>query len=793
MAAGSSDHRTSCWETRPGTRKQSNDLLWLDIRIRDNHATRDIRSEMMKKNYLRNIGNLLVAAGCFLAAVAAEAQTSLETIGFVALPGTRFEIELGFNGRPPEPEAFMIESPARLTMDFSNVSSNLEDRRFPLNFDNADSVMILEAQGRTRMVVNLNSPAPYTTRTQGNSLFIVIGDEQARAATTTAAAPQAGAGQSRPFAPPAVSGPDIRGIDFRRTGDGAGQIIIDLARPGLNANINQAGSRLEIEFPNAEISQGDQMRLDVTDYPTPVQFVTLYSQNDNVMVLAEMTGQYEYLAYQSDNQYIVNVTPVASGAGQGLSSGIGGGTFTGERISLNFQTIEIRTALQILADFNDFSLVVGDNVTGSLTLRLKNVPWDQALDMVLRPRGLDKRLNGNVMYVAPADEIAQAELLALESSQQVESLAPLVTEYIEINYAVASDLLRLLQGQANGTAGAAGGAGAAAAGGAVGGTTNGGILSSRGRASVDTRTNTLIIQDVESVLEDVRSLVARLDVPVRQVLIEARIVNASTSFSHSLGVKWGGAQTFPGAGDRFILSGSQASSIEFGNNLSDYYNSINSAVAGGATLEEALALAPVVSGPSFPDALAVDLGVASPNSSIALGFAGNNGLLELELSALEASGNGEVIAQPKVTTQDQQPAQIQSGLQIPYQAQAGGTAGGSTTEFITAALSLDVTPQITPDGRIIMLLDIHQDSVVPGSGAVPAISTNSVTTRVLVNDGETVVLGGVFREETTTTISKTPLLGDLPYIGNAFKKTEDSETKTELLIFITPSIINEVL
>jgi len=406
-------------------------------------------------------------------------------------------------------------------------------------------------------------------------------------------------------------------------------------------------------------------------------------------------------------------------------------------ITLDFQDIDIRAALQILADFNDFSLVVGDSVTGQLTLRLDNVPWEQALDLVLAPRGLGKRQIGPVLYVAPAEELAQAELTALELEERRKALAPLVTEYIELNYAVASELLPLLRGEGE----------------------LGGILTERGSAAVDQRTNTLIVQDVQVVLDEIRALLAHLDVPVRQVLIEARIVNASTSFSRALGIRWGGVQTFPSAGDDFVLSGSL------------------DAVSGRA--------------PTPTEALVVDLGVDKPAASFALGYAGNSGLLQLELSALEASGQGEVIAQPKVTTQDQQAARIESGVQIPYQAQAGGTAGGSTTEFVTAALSLQVIPQITPDGRIIMLLDVHQDSVVPGSGTVPAIATNSVSTRVLVNDGDTVVLGGVFREEETTTVLKTPVLAELPYLGSLFRRTERGRTKTELLIFITPTILRE--
>ena len=713
----------------------------------------------------------------------AFAQTALQDISFSALSGAQFEIELTFSGTPPPPDAFMLEDPARLTMDFAGVHSELEERRHVLNFADADSVTILEAQGRTRMVVNLQRPLAYTTRTQGSRLFVVVGDNAVAAAgSVTAQGP--GSAANAGFATVGSSGADISGVDFRRGENNAGQIIIDLARRGLNANISQSGSRLRVEFRNAVVDRERQVRLDVQDFATAVQSISVYNDEDSAVVIADVRGEYEYLAYQSNNQYIVNVMAAAEVPVSDDDPMLG---YRGERIDLNFQNIQVRAVLQILADFNDFSLVVGDNVSGTMTLRLVDVPWDQALDMVLTPRGLGKRLEGNVLYIAPAEELAQSELRELEAQVQTEQLAPLVTEYIEVNYASAADLLVLLQGST--MQGNTGNTNNTSASGGL----NTGILSPRGRAVVDTRTNTLIVQDVQPVIDDIRRLLIRLDVPVRQVLIEARIVNASTNFSHALGVRWGGAQTFPGTGDGFLLGGSLESNIELSNNIANFNSEIVSAVAGGMSLDEALATT-ILQGPSFPAALAVDLGVTTGGaSSIAIGYQGNKALLELELSALEASGNGEVIAQPKVTTQDQQNARIESGVQIPYQAQAGGTAGGSTTEFVTAALSLDVTPQITPDGRIIMLLDIHQDSVVPGSGGVPAIATNSVLTRVLVEDGDTIVLGGVFREEITTLITKTPLLGDLPYIGNLFKRTENSETKTELLIFITPSIIKDLL
>lgn len=689
---------------------------------------------------------------CAMFAVSVKAQV-IEDIEFVSLPGDRFQIELSFDAPPPTPEIFEIENPARLSLDFAGASSGLDSRRYPLEYRNADSVVVLESGGRTRMVVNLENPLPYSTSTNGNSFIVEIGSDAVgnnavTSAVATGAALSRGTGGSRD---------DISNIDFSRGEGGAGEIVVELNNRALVGNVSRLGNELELTFEDATLVDSLEARLNVLDFATPVQFLEAYEQGGDVIIEVVIEGGYDYIAYQGSGQYTLTVAPVVEES----TSRRNAGEFSGERITLNSQNIAVRNVLQILADVNDFSLVVGDNVSGTITLRLDDVPWDQALDLVLTSRGLDKRLVGDVLYVAPVDEIAATELRALENEQQAEALAPLQTEYIEINYAIASDIRDLLMGQGSGAVGSSGG-GQGAAGG-IGNNMNGKVLSARGSATVDERTNTLIIQDVASKIEDVRELLDILDVPVRQVLIEARIVNATTSFGRELGIRWGGAAR--DRDDPYVVSGS------LDTNISVFENS------------EVI----------FPDALAVDLGVSNPTSSFALGYAGDNNLLELELSALEASGNGEVIAQPKVTTQDKQQATIQSGIQVPYQAQAGGTAGGSTTEFVPAVLSLEVTPQITPDNRIIMLLDIHQDSVVTGSGAVPAISTNSVTTRVLVDDGDTVVLGGVFREEVTTTVSKTPFLGDLPIVGNLFKRTENQETKTELLIFITPSILNELM
>lgn len=681
------------------------------------------------KSFIRKMFSAIVFLGCFgFAGSVSAQQTRLEGINFVTLPGDQLEIELTFNNEPPTPAIFEIANPARLSMDFNNVSNQLSERRFPLDVDVADSVMILDDQNRTRMVVNLNNLEPYTTRVSGNSLFVVLGSTESNNNTSVLAASSTVRGANSTTQRTS----DIGDVNFRRGNDGGGQIIIEMTNGSLTGDIDRSGSTLSLEFRNAEIDQSQQARLDVTDFATPVRFIDVYEENGSVLVTADVAGEFDYIAYQSDDEFIIDVSPVLAAS---TGNAPGGSDFIGERMSLNFQDIPIRQVLQIFAEFQDFSLVVSDAVTGNVTMRLVDVPWDQALALVLRSRGLGQRQEGTVLYIAPAADIAQTEREELESNQEVEALVPLQTAYIPVNYAVASEMLSLIQGGANG-----------------------GILSDRGSATVDNRTNTLIVQDAPVVLAEIRSMLERLDVPVRQVLIKARIVNAETSFGDALGIRWGGVQTFPGFGDEFILSGSLGG---FGSSFSD-------------------------------SQLVVDLGPTNPNSSFAIGYAGDNGLLQLELAALEDSGNGEVVAQPSITTQDQQTARIESGLQIPYQAQAGGTAGGSTTEFVSAVLSLEVTPQITPDGRIIMLLDIHQDSVVPSSGGVPAISTNNVTTRVLVDDGDTVVLGGVFREEAVTTVSKTMVLGDLPYIGGLFRRTENTETKTELLIFITPSIINEI-
>ena len=726
----------------------------------------------------------------------AQGTVTLDSIGFANLPGDSIEIQLTFDSAPPEPSGFVLDNPARISLDLLGVSSGLSQQRFNIDSNNAQSVMVLDDGSRTRLVVNLDQLVNYETQLVGNQLTIQVGNDAQVGGVTSAGRVAAGITGAVNNA--------ITDVSFRRGDDEEGQIVIDLSSDQVIGSVEQVGARVYVEFANTSVPDDLNRRLDVSDFATVVSTVDVLGQANRATVVIDVDGAYEYVAFQSGSQYTVSVRPpIVDVASNGAAS-----AYTGEISSLSFQDISIRSVLQILADVYDFSLVAGDAVSGNITIVLDNVPWDQALELVLRTQNLGSRLEGNVLYVAPANEIAAQEQLELEATQQAQALAPLFTEFLQVNYADAADIMALLTGENSGSVDVVDLASAPGASVAP----SGGILSSRGTATVDARTNIIIVRDIEEKLEEVRAMMARLDVAVRQVLIEARIVNVSTNFGRDLGIRWGGAGSLTGTGDNFRYGGSQAATIEQGSGRIAQEVALQNALIAGESarvqalqdgtdpsliqslINQAIAGVPIPSiSTTFPDALAIDLGVTSSEaSSFSIGYTGNSALIELELSALESSGNGEVIARPKVTTQDKVEALIQSGVRIPYQSQAGGTAGGSTTEFEEAVLSLTVTPQITPDGRINMELDIRQDSVQPGSGDIPAINTNQVTTSALVNNGETIVLGGVFREESTTTETKTPILGDLPYIGRMFKRTANASRRTELLIFITPKIIAEI-
>jgi type IV pilus assembly protein PilQ len=681
---------------------------------------------------------------CLLLSPAVFAEVSMESIEFSTLPGDKIEIRMHFDGQPPRPTGYTIEQPARIALDLQGVTSSLDSKYHPLGSGNARSVTVLEANDRTRIIVSMTELVGYSTRVEGNDLYVLVGKGDAAGYAADYSEPTVGSDTPR-FRRSNES--VIEDIDFRRGQHGEGRVIVKLSNPGIGVDVSSEGGKIRVEFSGARIPPNLQRRLDVTDFATPVMIVDALSEANNTVLLIEPTGDYDYLAYQADEIFTLEVKPLtASELEASLDAKF---RFRGEKLSLNFQDIEIRSVLQLIADFTDVNLVVSDTVSGRITLRLKNVPWDQALDIIMKTKGLDKREDGNVLMVAPAAELAAREKLELESKQQISELAPLRTEFIEVRYANASEIFTLFESSGEG----------------------GGVLSGRGSVIVDERTNSIILTETTSKINEFRAVLEKLDVPVRQVLIEARIVTASSNFSEALGVRWGG--------------------LGFG-----VYNNGQTVSTSGGSLTTVQEVRDGIGEDSLtfssPDHLVVDLGIGSGDATrFAIGLVQANYLLDLEISALESSGHAEVIARPKVITADKQEATISSGVQIPYQ--EASSSGATSVSFKSATLELSVKPQITPDDRIIMELSVKQDTVGAVFNGVPSINTNSVQTQVLVENGETVVLGGIFTTQTTESITKTPFFGDLPYVGKLFRRRTQSDDKQELLIFITPTLVRESL
>jgi type IV pilus assembly protein PilQ len=540
----------------------------------------------------------------------------------------------------------------------------------------------------------------------------------------------------------------VLNVDFRRGEQNDGKVQILLSNPKANVDIQQQGKKIIVTLADTVLPENMRRRLDVVDFATPVKFIDANMEGTNTVIHIEPEGQYDYLAYQADGVLSINVKPITKAEKEKLAQSEF--PYSGEKLSLNFQNIEIRAVLQLIADFTGQNLVASDTVDGGITLRLQNVPWDQALDLVLKSKGLAKRQMGNVLLVAPAEEIAAREKIELEAVKQVEELAPLLSEYVQLRYAKATDIASLL-------------------------TSDSGLMSARGAAVVDERTNTLLMKDSGANLDKIREAIAILDIPVRQVLIEARIVIANTSVGEKLGIRWGGG----GGNIR-----SDGSSVKFGASQTTL-NESNQILIDRSNGDDPSQV-------SFPDAYVVDLGVSDVGaSSLAVGISTFDYLLDLELSAVETDGNAEIVSQPRVITADGQTASIQSGTEIPYQ--EASSSGATSISFKSAVLRLEVTPQITPDDRIIMDLKINQDSIGEVTAAGPTIDTNALETQVLVENGETIVLGGIFRSEETFATTKTPFFGDIPLIGVLFRRTEHSESKAELLIFITPRLVKDTL
>lgn len=660
----------------------------------------------------------------------AQSAVTLDSVSYSSLPGDRVQIELELSGPVDEPLSFAIDNPARVALDFPGVSLNLSRKTSEIGVGMARSVTAVEAAGRTRVVLNLVKLVPYSMKVAGNRVLITL-EGAAMAAGPALSSGQMAGGRGA-----------IENVDFRRGGEGEGRVIVTLSDSSIVVDTREEAGRIIIEFLNVTLPERLQRRLDVIDFATPVQIVDTLQRGNNVRMIVESLGVFDHLAYQSGDLFTLEVKPVTEAEQELVRKAKVG--FSGERLSLNFQNIEVRAVLQLIADFTGFNLVASDTVGGTLTLRLKNVPWDQAMDIILKSKGLGMRKTGNVILVAPSEEIAAREKLELESQRQIEELAPLRSEFVQVNYAKAVDIATLLKAEENS------------------------LLSERGNVTTDPRTNTLLVRDTTEAIDNVRQLVARLDIPIKQVLIESRIVIADDDFSRDLGVRFGFARrrkwNTTDDGDRWA------------------------AIAGGSLSGDLDPLTPVVG--SDGEGLLVDLGIAQPAGGFALNILGiPDHILSLELQALQIDGRGEVLSNPRVITSNQKEASIEQGTEIAYQ--EASSSGATSTSFKKAVLSLTVTPQITPDKRIIMDLQVNQDTVGQVFGGVPSIDTRSISTQVLVNNGDTVVLGGIFEQTKREDSERVPFFGDLPYLGFLFRTTSILELKSELLIFVTPKILED--
>lgn len=667
---------------------------------------------------------------------------SLNSLDVAALPGDRVELKLTFDEPIPAPRGYTIEQPARIALDLPGVSNNLGSKNREIGTGNARSLTVVEAKDRTRLIVNLTNLAPYTTRVDGNALFVIVGDGPVSSAASVSPASVASPAPvaSAPTARAVAGVRSVSDIDFQRGEQGEGNIVISLSDPKISPDVQEQGGKIRIDFPKTQLPESLRVRLDVKDFATPVQFVNASASADRASIVVEPTGLYDYLVFQADNKLTISVKPLTEE--DAVRRKADRFTYTGEKLSLNFQDIDVRSVLQLIADFTDLNLVASDTVRGNITLRLQNVPWDQALDLVLKTKGLDQRKVGNVLMVAPADEIAAREQQELAVQKQVAELAPLRKDIIQLNYAKASDIAKLYEEGSSGTL----------------------KDDMRGSVIFDDRTNSLIVTLTQERIDELRRIVTQLDIPVRQVMIEARIVEANVDYDKSLGVRWGG-----NIGSGNWNAWGKNGNLELGEET-DGVQQID-----------------VPFNTPF-----VDMGVNGSTSGIGIGFITNNTVLDLQLSAMEKSGSGEVVSQPKVVTSDKETAKILKGTEVPYQ--EASSSGATSTSFKEAALSLEVTPQITPDNRVLMEVKVTKDapdfSVASSTGGIPAISKNEVNAKVLVADGETIVIGGVYSNTQSKSVDKVPFLGDLPFIGRVFKRDLVQDRKAELLVFLTPRIMN---
>ncbi len=650
------------------------------------------------------------------------------------------------------PAGFTVQAPPRVAIDLPGVSNASGKTNIEVNQGNVRSVSVASSGDRTRLVLNLKVASNYHAEIQGKSLLISLDSGAAPVAAAAAAADTHFANSQN------TDVLDLRDIDFRRGNDGAGRIVVNLASTQVGVDLKQQGKDLVVDFLRSTAPARLRRRLDVTDFGTPVQTITTTQQGDHVHMVVTPTGNWEHSAYQTDNQFVLEVRPARLDPNK-LVAGPG---YTGQRLSLNFQSIEIRALLQIIADFSDFNVVTSDTVTGTVTLRLKDVPWDQALDIILQSKGLDKRRSGNVLLIAPKDELAAKEQVDLEAKKKIADLEPLHTQAFQLNYTKSDDVARALLGTSTGTGGGGGGAASR-------------LLSTRGTVLSEPRTNQLFVSDIPSKLEEVQAMIARIDIASRQVMIEARIVEASDNFGRALGVKLGATSQ-----NSFHVGGSQYVGV------GGDYNQVG-AQTGQTGATAAYSDSQFVNFGANAGAVSSTVSAATVAMSLFSASAGR--FLNLELSALEEDGTGRIISSPRVITADQVQAVVEAGEELPYQ--QATSSGATSVTFFKANIRLQVTPQITPEGNVILDVDVNKDSVGTLTSAGYAINTKHVKTTALVENGGTVVLGGLFQQTDTDVVDKVPFLGDIPFLGNLFKSTTRVSQKTELLIFITPRIITD--
>ncbi len=718
----------------------------------------------------------ILSAAAWLAALAAFAMLpgrpayaadgpALQSVGVQPLSNDRVRLTLHLSGPAPKPLSFTIDNPARIAIDLPDTTLALPSRRIDVQSGGLNSILAAEGKHRSRLVLSLDKMMPYDIERQGDEVIVTLGSTgsaagpqgASEAADSAAPSDQGGSSAAPPSAAPSAGGYaqpwELRSIDFRRGSDGSGRVIVHLSDPHIPINLQQIGNQIVVDFTNAAVPKDLVRRYDASDFGTPVTDFDVTNTSHGSRIAIDATGQYDQLAYQSDDEYVVQLQPLKKGQAQAQKP-----EYTGERLTLNFQDIAVRAVLQLLADASGQNIVVSNAVHGTETLRLQNVPWDQALHVVLETNGLGDRKEGNVIIVAPQAELAEREKAELAAQNSVQQLEPLRSEYLQINYAKASDLAALIKSQSNS------------------------LLSKRGSVTVDDRTNTLLLQDTPERLEQINRLVARLDVPVRQVEIEARIVLVNDDFERQLGARLGLTDTWPGSGTISTTTGTAAGEDE----IMQSATSVNTGQSQYLTYP--------FGSSGAPERYNVNLPVSNPAGSIAVGILSGAKLVDLELSAAEAETEAKDISSPRVITANQKEATITQGVEIPYQQSA--SSGATSISFKNAVLQLKVTPQITPDNRIILDLDVRDDEVgqvVVESGGVnvPSIDTREVTTQVLVNDGQTVVLGGILQTKSSDVINKVPWLGDIPVLGHLFKNTNRTNNKDELLIFVTPKIIRQ--